>query len=173
MINRNVNSIFSSVSQFLSNLNPLGKLVVVRTTDFVFMSCHVPGPCVQSKTVFSTASSFFQISEYIQLQLQQPHVIMAAGTSSTPVANGTHASSKPIELAITLPHSPGTRIHLHLTVLTSSIMVFLTSTNMDAGQGGVAMGSFVYAMPDVRHIPLDFRRWKILTCCRDTTPTNL
>ena len=74
---------------------------------------------------------------------------MAAGAKSVPLTNGTHTSGEPIELAIALPHSPGVRIHLHLTVLASSLMLFLTSASMDAGQSGAAMGSFVYAMPDV------------------------
>lgn len=77
--------------------------------------------------------------------------MMAAGAKSAPVTNGTHATNKPIERAISLPNSPGTRIYLHLTVLTSSVMLFLTSTSVDAGQSGAAMGSFVYAMPDVRN----------------------
>ena len=74
---------------------------------------------------------------------------MAAGAKSVPVTNGTHASSKPVELAISLPNSPGTRIHLHLTVLAASVILFLTTAGMDAGQGAATMGSFVYAMPDV------------------------
>lgn len=75
---------------------------------------------------------------------------MAAGSKSAPVTNGTHPSGQPVELAISLVRSPGTKIHLHLTILASSIVLFLTSAAMDAGQTGAAMGSFVYAMPDVR-----------------------
>lgn len=74
---------------------------------------------------------------------------MAADAKPAPAVNGTHPPSKPFELAITLPQSPGTRIHLHITVLASSLMLFLTSASMDAGQASAAMGSFVYAMPDV------------------------
>lgn len=75
---------------------------------------------------------------------------MAAGAGSAPVTNGTHTSNKPIELSISLPHSPGTRIHFHLTILATSLMLFLTNASIDSGQGGAAMGSLVYAMPDVR-----------------------
>ena len=75
---------------------------------------------------------------------------MAAGPKSERVTNGTEAVGKPIELAITLPNSPSVRIHLHLTVLAASVMLFLTSASAEAGQPGAAMGSFVYAMPDVR-----------------------
>lgn len=75
---------------------------------------------------------------------------MAAGATSTPIANGTHASSKPLQLSIALPHSPGTRIYIHLTVLATTLMLFLTSSSAEAGPGNANMGSFVYAMPDVR-----------------------
>jgi len=75
---------------------------------------------------------------------------MAAGASKHPATNGTHAKDTPIELAIALPHNPGTRIHLHLTILATSIVLFIASANIDAGQAGAALGSFVYAMPDVR-----------------------
>ena len=74
---------------------------------------------------------------------------MAADAKPLPMTNGTHSPNKPFELAITLPQSPGTKIHLHLTVLASSLMLFLTSASVDATQAGASMGSFVYAMPDV------------------------
>lgn len=74
---------------------------------------------------------------------------MAAGAKAASTANGAHPPSKPFELAITLPQSPGTRIHLHITVLASSLMLFLTSASMEGAPAGAAMGSFVYAMPDV------------------------
>ncbi|KAK3680752.1 hypothetical protein LTR37_021086 [Vermiconidia calcicola] len=73
---------------------------------------------------------------------------MAAGGKSEPATNGTQSSAKPMELAITLPNNPGTRIHLHLTVLASTIMLFVTSAGLDATPGASPMGSFVYAMPD-------------------------
>ncbi|KAK4550465.1 hypothetical protein LTR36_000044 [Oleoguttula mirabilis] len=73
---------------------------------------------------------------------------MAVGAGSTALTNGTHPSTTPIELAIGLPHMPGTKIHIHLTILTTSLMLFLTSTSLESAQGGATMGSFVYAMPD-------------------------
>ena len=72
---------------------------------------------------------------------------------SAPVQNGTHhaASSKPIELSITLPSSPGTRLHIQLTILAATTILFLTSASIDAGASAAAsMGSFVMGMPDVR-----------------------
>ena len=75
---------------------------------------------------------------------------MSTSTDSAPAVNGTHTPHKPIELSIGLPHNPGTRIYIHLTILATSIVLFVTSAGIEAGQGGAAMGTFVYAMPDVR-----------------------
>ena len=72
---------------------------------------------------------------------------MAAGQSA-PLANGTSTSTKPIELAISLPSLPGTRVHIHLTILATSVQLFLTSAALNAANSGAALGSFVYAIPD-------------------------
>lgn len=64
--------------------------------------------------------------------------------------NGAQPPNKPIELSIGLPHCPGTRIYIHLTILATSLVLFITSGGIEAGQSGAAMGSFIYAMPDVR-----------------------
>ena len=74
---------------------------------------------------------------------------MATDKGAAPMANGGQDESKPIELAFDLPHSPGLRINLHLTVKATYILLFLTSTNADSSQSAASMGSFVYAMPDV------------------------
>jgi len=74
---------------------------------------------------------------------------MAADARVPPMTNGTHDTNKPIELSIGLPHSPGTRIYLHLTILATHLVLFVTNANVDAGQTPTALGSFVYAMPDV------------------------
>lgn len=75
---------------------------------------------------------------------------MAAGAHAKPLANGVHDESQPIELAFQLPHSPGLQVNLHLTVKATSVLLFLTSTHAESGQVTAPMGSFVYAMPDVR-----------------------
>lgn len=57
---------------------------------------------------------------------------------------------KPLELSIPLPNIPHTNLHIHLTFLKTSLMVFLTTTTIgDSGVTTAAMGSFVYAMLDV------------------------
>ncbi|KAI6875521.1 hypothetical protein KC343_g1232 [Hortaea werneckii] len=73
---------------------------------------------------------------------------MATATNYEPVVNGEKNSQKPIELAIALPYSPATRINIHLTILATTIMLFMTTSDLGSSQGGTAMGSLVYAMPD-------------------------
>jgi len=73
--------------------------------------------------------------------------------------NGTHApvsSSKPIQLALPLPHAPHSLIHIHLTILKNSLLLFLTTSSTDSGSTLAAMGSLVYAMPNVCpiHVPV-------------------
>jgi len=75
---------------------------------------------------------------------------MAAGAGQAPiVTNGIHTAGQPVEVSIGLPHNLGTRIHLHLTILATSIILFLNSATLDGAQAGAAMSSFIYAMPDV------------------------
>lgn len=78
----------------------------------------------------------------------------ADAKSTTSPQNGTHSTpspTKPIELALTLPSSPGTKIHIHLTILAATTLLFLTSASLDASSAaGASMGSFVMGMPDVR-----------------------
>jgi hypothetical protein len=70
-------------------------------------------------------------------------------TSSLP--NGTDMSESPIELSFTLPQSPQVRIHLHLTILQTSLVLFLTTTSAEYATSSSPLGSFVYAMPNVTH----------------------
>ena len=60
------------------------------------------------------------------------------------------AISQPLELSIPFPRIPHTSIHLHLTLLSTSVMLFVTSRNVGEGDTGAApLGSFVYSLPDV------------------------
>lgn len=74
---------------------------------------------------------------------------MADQASDAPLLNGMTSSNRTLELAVDLPHSPGLRLNLHLTILATSVMLFLTSTSTEGASGAAALGSFVYAMPDV------------------------
>lgn len=56
---------------------------------------------------------------------------------------------RPIELSFPLPKAPETRIHLHLTINTTSLVLFLTTSLSGDTSTTAPLGSFVYALPDV------------------------
>lgn len=79
--------------------------------------------------------------------------------SSIPHVEPATPSLKPLELSFPLPRTPHTTLHIHLTFMATSSLVFLSTTtpgDSSGGQSGGAslrpMGSFVYAMPDVSFI---------------------
>ncbi|KAL1953026.1 hypothetical protein VTO42DRAFT_3754 [Malbranchea cinnamomea] len=58
-------------------------------------------------------------------------------------------SLAPIEISFLMPKSIFTNVHIHLTFLATSAVVFLTTTAVGESVGTVRpMGSFVYGMPD-------------------------
>ncbi|CAD0021981.1 unnamed protein product [Aureobasidium pullulans] len=73
--------------------------------------------------------------------------------TSKPLTNGTGTRSmtmEPIQFSMPLPNAPGSRIHTHLTILATSVLLFCTSTTAEFSTPPVpSLGSFVYAMPDV------------------------
>ncbi|KAF4547540.1 Hypothetical protein D9617_40g012790 [Elsinoe fawcettii] len=73
---------------------------------------------------------------------------MSASVQQLPVANGTSPAAEPIQLAVPQPFTPTARLHIHLTILATTLILFVTSGGSDSGTSGAAMGSFVYAMPD-------------------------
>ena len=61
------------------------------------------------------------------------------------------AIARPLQLSFVLPRNPHGTLHLHLTFLPSSVTLFLTLSSLgDPVQTVAPMGSFVYALPDVR-----------------------
>ena len=52
------------------------------------------------------------------------------------------------QLSIPLPKSLSTHIHLHLTIYSHHILLFLTSRTPESS-GAAPLGSFVYALPSV------------------------
>ncbi|KAI4842477.1 hypothetical protein E4T44_07288 [Aureobasidium sp. EXF-8845] len=75
-----------------------------------------------------------------------------ATEASKPLTNGTGpkcSMTEPIQFSMALPNAPGSRIHTHLTILATSILLFCTSTTAEFSTAPVpTLGSFVYAMPD-------------------------
>lgn len=61
----------------------------------------------------------------------------------------TSAVPRPLELSFVFPKIPHRRVNVHLTLLSTVIMVFLSAADIGEGDAASALGSFVYAMPDV------------------------
>lgn len=73
---------------------------------------------------------------------------MAADAALAPTTNGTPAGSRPLELAVTLPSNPHTRIHLHVTLLPTTLILLLTTSTPESPPNSAVLGSYVFAMPD-------------------------
>ncbi|XMA08610.1 hypothetical protein WAI453_001401 [Rhynchosporium graminicola] len=71
---------------------------------------------------------------------------MAIEAASVSGASGKDIE-KPVQLSFPLPKAPDTRIHIKLSIQTTSILLFLT-TAMNGDTSTVPLGSFVYALPD-------------------------
>ena len=54
------------------------------------------------------------------------------------------------QFSIPLPRSLDTRIYIRLSTQTKALMLFLTTAAEDEAAVPKSMGSFVYALPDVR-----------------------
>jgi hypothetical protein len=55
-----------------------------------------------------------------------------------------------MQLSFPLPRSLDTRVYLRLTVKSKAIVLFLTTASTDDASAPTPLGSFVYALPDVR-----------------------
>jgi hypothetical protein len=69
---------------------------------------------------------------------------------ATQLANGTGDLVEPIQLSLPLPHAPSVRVNIHLTIQSTSIVLFLTTSSADAASTSCPLGSFVYAIPNVK-----------------------
>ncbi|KAK8189829.1 hypothetical protein HDK77DRAFT_482014 [Phyllosticta capitalensis] len=83
---------------------------------------------------------------------------MSAAAEAVP--NGTSlppalAAIKPVQLSFPLPRTSNTRINIHLTIQSTALVLFVTTTSPEHDAGATApMGSFVYAMPqNTSHTP--------------------
>ena len=83
-------------------------------------------------------------------------------------SGGVEPTAKPIELSFPLPKAPETKIHLQLTIQTTSLLLFLTTAMKGETSTAAPLGSFVYALPDVRkHKPSDLRDFKLINIHRE------
>ena len=77
----------------------------------------------------------------------------------------------PIQLSFPLPRSLDSRIYLHLTVKSKAILLFLTTASMEDAGSPTPLGSFVYALPDVRP-PSHMTYIKLLTLAQRYNPSQ-
>ena len=75
---------------------------------------------------------------------QSPSEIIAAAGTSSP-----SPPLQPQQLSVPLPLSPHTTLHIQITPLEKSTIVFLTTTYPSSSSSLSALGSFVYSIPNV------------------------
>jgi hypothetical protein len=71
---------------------------------------------------------------------------------ATQLPNGIGKTAEPTQLSLPLPHAPSVRINLHLTIQSTSIVLFLTTSSAEGLSASCSLGSFVYAIPNVRTV---------------------
>lgn len=59
----------------------------------------------------------------------------------------------PLQVSLPLPRSIDTKVFIHLAVKAKAVTLFLTTANQDEPATPAPLGSFVYALPDVRQMP--------------------
>ncbi|KAL9006310.1 MAG: hypothetical protein Q9188_000909 [Gyalolechia gomerana] len=69
-------------------------------------------------------------------------------TQASPNEPAPSPTLHPKPLAIPLPFSPNTTLHIQITRLETSSLIFLTSTDPSTSSSLSALGSFVYAVPN-------------------------
>ena len=60
---------------------------------------------------------------------------------------------KPVSTSLPLPLAPHTTLHVQLTRLATSTLLFLTTRTPGDSAASSPLGSFVYAIPSVRPAP--------------------
>lgn len=70
-------------------------------------------------------------------------------TTITRVYERSNLAATSVELSFPLPCGPETKIHIQLTINTTSILLFLTTVYAGEQNATTSLGSFVYALPDV------------------------
>ena len=113
--------------------------------------------------------SFLSIILTPSLFYHQPlHTTSIMATTAEPVPHAENISfqTNHQEIAFPLPRALHTTVHIHLTFQPTHTMVFLATT-MPGDSGEKPLGSFVYAMPDVRIL------FPSLFPCRPSQETRL
>lgn len=119
---------------------------------FHFVLCHVTcSSCSQHSIVHSETVTSLPLLQDCQIWNIGPHSILLE-TCNHPTME---PSFRPIQFAFHLPKHPHLNLHAHLSLTGNCVMVHLTTTDIGESENSAPpMGSFVYAMPDVRILPM-------------------
>jgi len=72
--------------------------------------------------------------------------------ASNTLPNGNSSAVEPVELAFPLPNALQTKVHLHVTSQSKSILILGTTVDAAMPASSLApLGSFVCALPDLRN----------------------
>ena len=72
----------------------------------------------------------------------------AVSNRSAALAAG-HQAKAPESLVVSVPNLPHTTLHVQITRLETSNMIFLTTSDDSSSNSPSSLGSFVYSMPNV------------------------
>lgn len=82
------------------------------------------------------------------LQHSHAHTLPFSAMASS-LSDSIPPSTVPRQLSFLLPRTHSTTVHLHMTLSTHSLVLFLTSQTPETSSQKAPLGSFVYALPDV------------------------
>ena len=129
-------------------------------------------------------STFSPLHAPCSAKTKMPGPVRSAQLPEEQVDHGQAASKMtvPKDLSFPLRLSPYTTLHIQLTLLATSTLILLTTRTQSSSSSNSALGSFVYAMPNVPLPVLDIshaftfllcmlpkiRICKLLIFCRDS-----
>lgn len=111
------------------------------------------GPALQPATPYQKLPAKTNLGKQNKSSFGQTSPHLTSSDYHCNQSGVTTTMAEIFELSIPLPRSLDTRIYVHVTLQSKSIMIFLTTASADDGGSAPPMGSFVYALPDVSSPP--------------------
>jgi len=71
------------------------------------------------------------------------------GISSIDGGSAELENRPPLQLSFAVPSSPDTRIHLQITNMPKTLVLYISTSTVGAPNAGVSLGNLVYALPNV------------------------
>jgi len=101
-----------------------------------------------------TQTSSHENTHITQSSFQAHTIELKDAMTSNPLPNDTPSTSaaKPIQVSFPLSNSVQTKVHLHITSQSSSLLIFATTADSSSPSSTLAtLGSFVYALPNLHN----------------------